>query len=286
MACITTTQFTFAQAVKVNFNPNSELSQFTQVLLTAALDSHPKYSVNGHYTNHPIKRDLDMLRFNELDIVWHPTNHELEQEFLAIRIPITQGLLGFQSIVVKKQRLPEFNLTNQRRLLASLVFGAARGTGDHQIYSSAGLTGVYSSNENTLVHMLEGDRFDYLPTSTHRAHRLVADNPELNLTIVPNLVVSFVKPIYFFVNRNNPRLASVLAEQIETLITKGDLDELLHQQAFAAHTINKLSNEKLVAIELVNPALPEETPLANSRYWYQFNSDTSTDKAETLLSSL
>lgn len=272
------------EKVKINVNPNNEFALYAQKLLETAIGNQQIYQLETHSSNHPAPRDVDMLRFDELSVVWQPTSRKLENQLLAIRIPIAKGLLGHQSVVIKKQRLAEFELDNQRKLLETMTFGISRNAEDKQIYLSAGLTGVYSSNEKTLIHMLEGDRFDYLPTDTHTAHKLVSDNPNLNLVIVPDLVVSFVKPIYFFVNKNNTQLANFLSERLEQMVNDGTLDELLMQQSFAAYTINKLSNDKLVAIELNNPVLPDETPVADSRYWYQFDVDESAK--ETLLSSL
>ncbi|WP_016954800.1 transporter substrate-binding domain-containing protein [Catenovulum agarivorans] len=272
------------EKIKMNVNPNSDMALYAQSLLRLALSQQHTYQLETIHNDTPVQRDIDMVKFNELDIVWHPTNRQLEKQLLAIRVPIAKGLLGYQSVIVKKQRLPEFSIVNQRKLLETLSFGVSRNTGDKQIYLSAGLTGVYSSNEQTLIHMLEGERFDYLPTETHKAHKLVLDNPKLNLVVVPDLVVSFIKPIYFFVNQNDIQLAMLLSERLEHMVNDGTLDDLLLQQTFAAYTINKLSNEKMVAIELTNPVLPEKTPVADSRYWYQFEADEQSE--ETLLSSL
>lgn len=271
------------EKVTINVNPENATSVYAQQLLTQALVGSEQFELEVSNLQQPIKRDLDMLKFNELNIVWHPTNRQLEKELLAVRIPIAKGLLGYQSIIVKQSRLAEFNLNNQRRLLETLSFGAQRGKADQHVYVSAGLSGVYSSNEQTLIHMLEGDRFDYLPTSTFRAQQLILNNPQLKLAIVPDLVMSFVKPIYFFVNRDNPVLAALLQERLEEMVNSGQLDDLLNQQVFAAHTINKLNSEKLVAIELNNPILPEQTPIAVTKYWYQFELNSGN---QTLLSSL
>ena len=271
------------EKVTINVNPENATSVYAQQLLTQALVGSEQFELEVSNLQQPIKRDLDMLKFNELNIVWHPTNRQLEKELLAVRIPIAKGLLGYQSIIVKQSRLAEFNLNNQRRLLETLSFGAQRGKADQHVYVSAGLSGVYSSNEQTLIHMLEGDRFDYLPTSTFKAQQLILNNPQLKLAIVPDLVMSFVKPIYFFVNRDNPVLAALLQERLEKMVNSGQLDDLLNQQVFAAHTINKLNSEKLVAIELNNPILPEQTPIAVTKYWYQFELNSGN---QTLLSSL
>ena len=271
------------EKVTINVNPENATSVYAQQLLTQALVGSEQFELEVSNLQQPIKRDLDMLKFNELNIVWHPTNRQLEKELLAVRIPIAKGLLGYQSIIVKQSRLAEFNLNNQRRLLETLSFGAQRGKADQHVYVSAGLSGVYSSNEQTLIHMLEGDRFDYLPTSTFKAQQLILNNPQLKLAIVPDLVMSFVKPIYFFVNRDNPVLAALLQERLEEMVNSGQLDDLLNQQVFAAHTINKLNSEKLVAIELNNPILPEQTPIAVTKYWYQFELNSGN---QTLLSSL
>lgn len=75
-------------------------------LLQLALDHTAQkgnYQLVAYPRDVPQSRAFSLLQANELDLIWSMTDQEREAQFLPIRIPLMQGLLGYRVLLIKKE---------------------------------------------------------------------------------------------------------------------------------------------------------------------------------------
>ena len=71
--------------------------------------------------------------------------------------------------------------------------------------------------------------------------------------------------MYFFVNRQRPELAAEIRKGLEIALKDGSF-EALFMQNFGA-SLKRARLDKRRVLEMGNPLLPPETPLADARLW-------------------
>ncbi|MTW02614.1 transporter substrate-binding domain-containing protein [Duganella ginsengisoli] len=193
------------------------------------------------------------------------TSVEREQQLLPVRIPISKGLIGWRLLLV---RHGEHNLYRDVRAVADLApYRVAQGHDwpDLAILRANGADPAPVSSYNSLFGMLKAGRIDYLPRSVQEIWAEAAHHPDL--AIEPYLVLRYPAADYFFVNRNNTRLAEQIRLGLEAAIADGSMDQLFYRHYGAL--LREAALDKRRVIELANPLLPPETPLARKELWFR-----------------
>ncbi|MER2493630.1 transporter substrate-binding domain-containing protein [Catenovulum sediminis] len=277
--CLMTSE-SYAQTIKHN-QLTAELDKYAYGLLQAVIaKSHSAVQLEENRYQIPTTRATYMLKTGEINISWQSTQMQLEQDLIPIRIPILKGLTGYQVLVVKKQRLIEFsNLRNKADLL-NLKMGVERNSADSMTFKENGFQLVEASKKQGLPFMLEAQRFDFLLLPLNQAKNMLAMHPELDLTIVPNLMLSYTRPIYFFVSPDKSEFAKSLEEGLEEMVINGELDNYLATHTYSEALLNSIQQrhiDKVITVD--NPQLSSLTPLNRPEFW-------TNPSGQTLLSAL
>ena len=115
--------------------------------------------------------------------------------------------------------------------------------------------------------MLLRKRVDAVPRSVLEIEAEQKQFAEKGLAIETYWLLHYPGAVYFFVSNKNPQLAQQIETGLRQALKDGSFD-LLFYKHFANHLQKmKLSERKL--IELQNPLLPPETPLADPMLWYR-----------------
>lgn len=205
---------------------------------------------------------------NQLQILWAMTTREREQMALPIRVPIYKGLIGWRLALVHASQSDLLANVFTTTDLARFRAGQAHDWPDTDILRSNKLPVVATSGYENLFSMLGQGRFDYMPRSIEevwaeaRAHR--ADG----VIVDQHIVIHYPAAAYFFVNAANTRLAETISTGLYRAIENGKFDRLFYSHFSEAIEQARISHRHV--IELDNPALPEATPLKNSRLWLRF----------------
>lgn len=156
-------------------------------------------------------------------------NDPLDQR-IPINIPIMGGLLGQRMLLIRSEDLPKFRAIRDAAQLKLLIAGQGRGWAEIELYRRNGYRISDTANIHTLLPMLAGKRFDYLPMSVVEARSALAQYPELagQLTIAPNLMISYPLPTIFYVSARQPQLAQRLERGLALASKDGSLNALLH----------------------------------------------------------
>jgi hypothetical protein len=162
-----------------------------KVLMTA-LERGAKYQAQFPYGNIealPFSTRIQAMRNGDLDILSAMTSKSLEEEFLAIYIPIYKGLMGMRLAIVNSKDQNIF--ANVRTLKDLQKFSAGQGTywADSKILEANRLPLVKEMKYHNMFRMLEAERFTYFPRGAHEPWSEVEQRPELNLTVDPHIMI-------------------------------------------------------------------------------------------------
>lgn len=200
------------------------------------------------------------------EVAWTITNKEREQMLRPIRVPIVKDLLGMRVLVIRKEDDAKFAAIATADELKKLVAGQGIGWPDTQILQYNGFPVVLGKDKETLYQMLLAKRFDYFPRGVSE---LAADDEWLKkngLVVAPNWMLVYPNPMYFFVARDNDELAERLERGWSIILRNGVFEKYFRGQPRIKRAFDELRQPRAQILQLVNPGLPEETPLNDKRF--------------------
>lgn len=213
----------------------------------------------------------ELAKGESLDVFWVGTDLDKEQEFRAIRIPLERGLMGFRKFILRKDSIAKFNSISSLQQLQQLTACQGAFWPDVEIMRSSGLkveeAPVY---ENIFKQLLAG-RCDYFPRGLHEGvielEKRQALYPEL--VRYNKLMLNYPFAVYFFTRKENEALALWIEQGLEQMIDDGELLAHMQQQELTRHVFPLKHSPTDPWISIKNPLLSPDTPVNNSRYWFQ-----------------
>lgn len=202
-------------------------------------------------------------------VIWTMTDKEREQQLRPIRIPLFKGLFGYRVFLIRAHEQARFNQIKTREDLAKLLAGQGTHWPDTPILQHNGLRVTTAETTESLFRMINAKRFDYFPRGISEAWFELAQRREKNLEVEQNILLYYPTALYFFVNKKNEALAKRIEQGLEMLIDNGKFDEFFYNHPRVSSGLERLTNRHVIYLE--NPLLPNETPLANPRYWIDLN---------------
>lgn len=249
----------------------------------ADLDSHNDYTVEvlrltiqksgAKLTLQPVRNDLNKIRTlaeltdgNTIDVVWGGATKEREESMLPIRICFMKGLNGWRIPLVTKKNSHMFAKVNTLSDLQKFIAGQGYHWSDTKILLASGIKVERSYEFESLFRMLGAGRFDYFPRSMMEIWNEFDVHQEMDIAIDKHIVIHYPAAFYFYVKKGNKELAAVLQRGLEVAIQDGSFDKLFY--AFHKKEILNAGLETRRVIELKNPFLTPETPLARKELWF------------------
>lgn len=206
-----------------------------------------------------------------INILVRASTPELELQLLPIRIPVDKGLLGYRVFLVRRASLPQFAAVRTLAGLRALRAGQGKDWADVTVLRAAGLETVEGSDYEGLFAMLENGRFDFFSRSVDEGARELGERADRHpqLALEPTLLLHYPLPRYFFVRRDagGQRLAARIAAGLEIMLADGTLDALFFR--YKGELIERVGLGRRRLLEIPNPTLTPQTPLARSELWYR-----------------
>lgn len=204
-------------------------------------------------------RGMALLEAEEIDFAFFASNNQLEKRFLAIKIPILNGILGYRLNLIHKDNKDIFlkykDLEEVRLLLTA---GFNEHWPDRAVLDHNKMKVVYTSDYRNLFKMLNVKRFDYFPRGINEIWTEWEANKSTapDIIVEPNMAFYYPYPVYFFVNKKNLQLQKKLEQGLKILSKNGKLKEwfLKYHQPF----IEKAKIKNRSVIYLKNPNLPSD----------------------------
>ncbi|PLY43799.1 hypothetical protein CSZ94_07340 [Janthinobacterium sp. ROICE36] len=126
-----------------------------------------------------------------------------------------------------------------------------------------------SSTYDGLFQPLAAGRIDYVPRSVIEVQSELASHAQSPLALDAHLVIRYPAALYFFVGRHRPELARHIEIGLETMLADGSFAQLFQRHFGRFADGLKLSHRYM--LELANPDVTKETPLARKALWYRPN---------------
>lgn len=204
------------------------------------------------------------LTLNNYNLHWLNTSIERESSLIPVKVPLFKGLIGWRLLLIRPETQARFDKVEQLDQLRPLRAGQGHDWPDTPVLKANGLTVVASGSWEGLFKMLQLDRVDYLPRSVIEIWREQRIHAELGLQIESHLALNYQAAYYFFVNKQNPQIASAVNRGLLLAVEDGSFDEVF-QQYFGEY-LTKAQLEKRQILRLSNPYFAE---LPDPRLWYQ-----------------
>ncbi|NRA72302.1 MAG: hypothetical protein HRU24_14890 [Gammaproteobacteria bacterium] len=215
------------------------------------------------------RAEIELQRGTNVDVVSFGSSIERENKFLAIKIPILRGILGFRMSIIRKDFESEFS---QIKTIDDLKkYSACQGMHwpDSDILEAAELKVIRNASHESLFRQVVAKRCDYFPRSVQEGPLEIAlktkKYPEL--MFYRHLIIHYPYPAYFFVSKNNNALHQRLFKGFNLAIEDGSFQRYLHSHIGTKDVFpaSKWLNNTIV--EITNPLLSEGTDIDNSLYW-------------------
>jgi len=219
------------------------------------------------------KRRIHVLENNErsINVSMFPSQRGLDDKLVPVRIPIDRGMLGYRVFLIRQSEQPQFDTVKSLEDLKKFSFGLLDGWEDVPIMRSAGFTVIAGSSYEGLFKMLSAGRFDAFNRSSNEVVQEydVRKKDLPGVVIEKHLLLHYTMPAYFwFPNTEEGRNR---AERVRTglaeMIQNGRFQALFDQEF--GQIIKRLDMDHRMVIELPNPLLGEEDPLADPALWYR-----------------
>ncbi len=247
---------------------NNSIEAYAKGLLRLALSKvQDKYELQEAIPNTSEERMVSMLMDDKLDVVWYATTNDLEERLLPIRICIYRGLLGYRALMIKKGTQHKFDGIKNLEDLKKISLGQGRFWADTNVLTANGLNVVKVLKYEGIFYMLDGDRFDAFPRGVHEPWSEIKRYPQLALDVEQNLLISYINPFYFFVNKNNTKLAKDIERGLRIAIEDGSFDEYFFNDPTVKDVVEKANLKNRTIIRLDNPSLPPKTPVDDKSLW-------------------
>lgn len=240
-----------------------------QVLRLALDQSNVAYELQPSKTPMPQGRALEQLSSGvNVDVVWSMTSKRREEILHAIRIPIDKGLLGWRLFLVNKNRAAEFSKVRTLDDLKRFQAGQGHDWPDTEILRFSGLGVQSSATYRSLFKMLRAGRFDYFPRSVIEIWEEAQSLSDTDVIVEKTVLLHYPTAFYFFVSKDNQRLARAIEMGLNTAIANGQFERLF--QRTYGDILQRANVRSRTILRIPNPLLPVDTPLGRKDLWIDF----------------
>jgi len=227
--------------------------QLLELALALSADKYGPYRVVQQRQETVIRRQLlELAKGNSLSVAVAMPTQEWMDGALPVRVPIMRGLASFRFFLGRQGEQALYGSVKTVDDLRAFSIGQGPGWSTATLLQDNGFKVVYGGAHPTLIPMLHAGRFQLLMRSVYEVE------PELSaqrdtypgLVIVDKFAVFTYMPMYFFVAKNQPRLAQRLEYGLKKAYANGQLDQLF--QRYFADSLNLLKNKQLQFLHLPN----------------------------------
>lgn len=189
-----------------------------------------------------------------VDVMWRNSVEGADNGLLRVPVSLLGELTQYRMLLVRKGDLPLYTDSLALSDLRLRVAGVGAQWPDLKVLAHNQLPYVTATGYHPLFRMLAADRFDYFPRGIYQVRGEIEQYPELDLAMVPNLVLSYPNDVYFYVAPDNPRLAERLTLGLERAQRDGSLDGLIDSMERLRWAKEQISRADWQVIYLDSPS--------------------------------
>ena len=217
-------------------------------------------------------RNLRLLKEDYIDVLWTGTSQKREQELLPVRIPLFQGMLGYRIAIIHKDNLDSFKSLNEVQLKQKLMCQGAHWP-DSDILEFNQYQVVRVARYELMFKMLNQKRCDLFPRAIYEGYAELtrAKSQYPDLVMLDDFLLHYDFPMYFFVNKQNTRLAQQIEFGLRKALKDGSWLEWMKKHPMTAPLFPLTKWQDKRFYRLLNPTLPGETPVDDDLLWLKLN---------------
>ncbi len=202
-----------------------------------------------------------------VDLFWGATTVERETLLQPIPVPLLKGLMGYRVLLIRPEDQARFSAVKTLEDLQKLRAGQGTDWPDTTIFMTNGIEVITSTNYEALYKMLAAGRFDFLPRGANQILSELRHNAGIDIAVERELVLVYPAPLYFFVDRENTRLAERISKGLQAMIDDGSFDQYFYAHPLIREALAELRLHERRPIYLHNPLVPEGAPATPLDYW-------------------
>lgn len=217
----------------------------------------------------PQGRLLAQLAHGRLDLLWTTTNRSRETQARPIRIPLDMGMTGQRALVIRADRVAEFDAVENVEHLRKLTACQGAYWPDTDILRASGLRVKEFDWIDMAYPALRDGTCDYLPRAINEIDGEVAAIGGAGLMVYDRLLISYPLPMYLWVARDNDVLATRLETGLAQMVASGRLRQFIETHPATASVFPLTRYRHSRVFRLSNPDLPALTPVQDGRLWLE-----------------
>lgn len=175
------------------------------------------------------KRVLLAAEKGRLDVVWRHYQDVKEYQVTPIKIRILKHLSDYRLLLIRQDDQERFNKVLSLADLRELKGGIGSHWPDRDIMERNQLQLVMHVNYHNLFKMLLAKRFDYYSRGAFQVLPDIKKYKSAGIGLEQRLLLHYDNPLYFYVAKNKPQLASRIEKGLNMAIDDGSFDELFYQ---------------------------------------------------------
>lgn len=253
--------------------PNDPRYPYFVQQLQLALD-HTALKGRYQLTTYPREvtqsRAFSLINAGEIDLLWSMTDIEREREFLPIRIPLMQGLLGYRVILINKRDEAHFAKMSVEELKQMPCYqGADWPDTDILAANHFNVRGV--SDYKRIHAMLDKGTIRCFPRGILEAWGEIEYKNLKNTVVDRHFLLVYPTDVYYFVHKEDQALANQLEQGLRAAIADGSFARLLYNYPAHKLALDKADLPHREIVYLQNPLLPPLTPLKEQGLWFSLS---------------
>lgn len=238
--------------------------QYLYELLTLVLektrDPYGDYSlqrITESLTTARVRRELSRGKLFNVQVgPWRPTTVKGVDPAFRVDIDVCKGLLGYRRLIIRSRDQYYFEKINQLDELKKYSVGVGKSWVDADIFLDNGFSVNSNASFETLLPMLNMDRFDFVSLGVMEAEELM-NRSELkkSLVIADSPLLYMPLPFVFYVTIHEPLLVQRIDTGLKIAIADGSFD-FLFRKHFSSY-IEFVQTHKNKFLFLENKRIPK-----------------------------
>ncbi|MEF1282526.1 hypothetical protein QTN94_00705 [Vibrio sp. M250220] len=202
----------------------------------------------------PQKRVLKMVEANQLSMTWLISTAERDRRYIAVDVPLTNGLIGKRVLLIPPKLQPVFDKVTSLEELQGIDKVAGMGINwyDAKVWQNNGLNVYLQDGEwRVLYNLLTTDgKVNYFPRGLNEIVTESQQNP--HLAIEQRLILVYERDFKFYLSPNMAPYRHKIEQALLNAKRSGLIDRLVEK--YWGEDIKQIKPEQRVVIKLALPA--------------------------------
>ena len=204
-------------------------SRLLKLALAKTVPTHGDYEIQFVPVMPINKRLLREIERGSVDVTWMPYARGLNYAVDPIKIRLLKNLSDYRVFLIRAEDTEKFSTVKSLEDLRKYKGGIGSHWPDRQVMEENNLPLVLSMSYFNLFKMLKSNRFDYFSRGVYQVRTEVKEYTDHGIALEKYLFLRYDNPVYFYVSKNNQRLAERIETGLKLAIEDGSFNDLFNQ---------------------------------------------------------